>query len=665
MLKIKDMEKLGEYLVKVEDACEEQNGEPSYSPVYRCVFAKDALVSELPGIESCWDMFCESVKRNPAKEMLGQQKVEHGKVGGYFWLTYKEVHDIAIQVGSALRSCGVSPGNSCGIYGSNSSEWVIALEACNSQGISCVPLYDTLGTTAVEFIICHAEVSIIFVQESKISLVLNCLSRCSNHLKTLVSFAGIEKNQREQADKLQLSFYSWHEFLLLGTLRMYAPLRPRKIDTCTIMYTSGTTDEPKGVVLTHANIIAEIAAVDKMFRCTGAEITSSDTYLSYLPLAHIFEFSFVQHLIYVGASIGFWRGDVRLLLEDVLQLKPTILVGVPRVFERISAVINAKMSAGGEMIKKFFDAAYNYKLKKMKEGLKPEKAAPLFDKLLFKKINQRLGGNLRFIISGGAPLARVLEEFLRVTSCCSLIQGYGLTETCSGIMSSLNGVFDMIGTVGVPNTGVEVRLRSVPEMGYDALSKQPCGEICIRGKNIFVGYHKREDLTKEALRNGWFYTGDIGELLPNGTFKIIDRKKNILKLSQGEYVAVEKLENIYNQCSVINSIWVHGNSFESFLVAIVVPDPQQLINWANANGESGNVESLCKNKKANDYIRDELNSTASKHDLKGFEKLKAIHLEPKPFDLERGLITPTFKLKRSELLKHYKDVIDGLYKYNK
>lgn len=659
------MEETQNFVVKIEEGKKAQIGEPSVGPVYRNILAKDGFAPLPQGIESCWDIFSQSAQKYPHNRMLGRRDIENGKAGKYVWLTYQEAYERSIEIGSAIRSSDVGPGGRCGIYGINSSEWIISMEACNSQGIYCVPLYDTLGADAIEFIICHAEVSLVFVQESKIPAVLNCLPRCTGYLKTLVSFGNITDGHKEAADSLGVKAYSWHEFLFLGKKTRCVPSPPKKSDICTIMYTSGTTGEPKGVLLTNENIIAEIAAIDHLLSNTFKEVIETDIYFSFLPLAHVFDRVIEEYCIFKSASIGFWRGDVKLLVEDIMELKPTILCGVPRVFDRIYTGINEKISIGGALKKMLFDFAYSYKLKNMQKGLKQDEAAPLFDKLVFTKVKQGLGGCLRLILSGAAPLARHVEEFLRVTSCSVVVQGYGLTETCAGSFSSLANVFSMVGTVGVPVPSIDVRLKSVPEMGYDALSGTPRGEICMRGNSIFCGYHKREDLTSDVLMDGWFHTGDIGEWQPNGSLKIIDRKKNIFKLSQGEYVAVENLENVYSRCSAIASIWVYGNSFESFLVAIVIPDQKALESWAATNEVTGNFESLCENQKAKQYILHELNATGKNHKLKGFEMLKGIHLEPKPFDAERDLITPTFKLKRPQLLKYYKDIIDDLYKTSK
>lgn len=269
---------------------------------------------------------------------------------------------------------------------------------------------------------------------------------------------------------------------------------------------------------------------------------------------------------------------------------------------------------------------------------------------------------MRIILSGAAPLASHVESFLRVVACCHVLQGYGLTESCAGTFVSLPDRLDMLGTVGPPVPNVDIRLESVPEMEYDALASTPRGEICIRGKTLFSGYYKREDLSKEVLIDGWLHTGDVGEWQPNGSMKIIDRKKNIFKLSQGEYVAVENLENIYGEVQAVDSVWVYGNSFESFLIAVANPNQHILEKWAAENGVSGDYNALCQNAKAKEFILGELVKMGKEKKMKGFEIIKAVHLDPVPFDMERDLLTPTYKKKRPQLLKHYQCVIDEMYK---
>ncbi|KAL5989308.1 Long chain acyl-CoA synthetase 4 [Asimina triloba] len=411
------------------------------------------------------------------------------------------------------------------------------------MSISAFPCHPP-GADAVEFIICHAEVSIVVVEEKKIA---------------------------EGDDK--------HFDLPVKT----------KADICTIMYTSGTTGEPKGVMISNDSIISIIGGVKRLLESVNEQLDDKDVYLSYLPLAHIFDRVIEELFISHGAMIGFWRGVSTL-------------------------------------------------------------------------VKQGLGGRVRLILSGAAPLAAHVEAFLRVVACAHVLQGYGLTETCAGTFVSLPNEVSMLGTVGPPVPNVDVCLESVPEMGYDALSATPCGEVCVRGNTLFSGYYKREDLTKEVLVDGWFHTGDIGGWQPDGSLKIIDRKKNIFKLSQGEYVAVENLENIYGQVPEIDTIWIYGNSFESFLVAIVNPSKQSLERWAEENGQSGDFAALCENPKAKEFILGELLKHAKAKKLKGFEFLKAVHLDPLPFDMERDLLTPTYKKKRPQLLKYYQGAIDEMYK---
>ncbi|XP_068655971.1 probable CoA ligase CCL6 [Aristolochia californica] len=649
------------YTVKVEEERPAQGDKPTAGPVYRCVYAKDGLLELPESLQSPWEFFSQSVKRNPNNPMLGRRDVVDGKVGPYVWQTYQEVYEEVIRVGAAIRACGVNPGGRCGIYGSNCPKWIIAMEACNSHGIYYVPLYDTLGANAVEFIINHAEVSIAFVQENKIDSMLACLSNCAQYLQTIVSFGAVTATQKKEAEVVGVSCYSWEEFLSLGNPSYKLPPK-EKGNICTIMYTSGTTGDPKGVLLSNEAVMLEVLSIEHLLQETDKAVTEKDRYFSFLPLAHIFDQIIETYCIYKGASVGFFRGDVRFLVEDIQALKPTIFCGVPRVFDRIYTGINAKILSGGALKKILFQYAYDQKLKNLKKGFKQNEASPFFDKLVFNKIKEGLGGQVRIMLSGAAPLPQHVEEFLRVTSCSILLQGYGLTESSAGCFTSIANEFSMIGTVGVPVTTIEARLESVPEMGYDALADVPRGEICLRGKTLFSGYYKCQDLTEDVLVDGWFHTGDIGEWQPNGAMKIIDRKKNIFKLSQGEYIAIESVESKYSRCPLVASVWVYGNSFESFLVTVVVPERKAIVEWAAAENEKGDFEILCQNLKARKYILDELNKVGQAHHLRGFEMLRAVHLEPVPFDVERELITPTFKLKRPQLLKYYKEIIDELYR---
>ncbi|CAL5331804.1 unnamed protein product [Camellia sinensis] len=619
------------FVVEIEKAKEAANGQPSMGPVYRNLLAKDGFRPLTPGIDSCWDIFRVSVEKFPKNRMLGEREIVNGKAGKYVWLTYEEVYEIVLKVGASIRSCGIKKGARCGIYGANCMKWIISMQAFNAHGLYCVPLYDSLGAGAVEYIICHAEISLTFVEETKIPEVLKTFPNTIKHLKTLVSFGKVTDEQKKVAENFGLALYSWDQFLQLGKNEHFDLPIKKKTDICTIMYTSGTTGDPKGVVISNKSILSIISAVNHSLESMDQGYSEEDVFLSYLPLAHIFDRVIEELFISIGSSIGFWRGDVKLLIEDIRELKPTVLCAVPRVLDRI----------------------YSVKLRNMNKGYKHFEAAPLFDKIVFSKVKEGLGGKIRLILSGAAPLATHVETFLRVVTCAHVLQGYGLTETCAGSFAARPDELAMIGTVGPPLPSLDVCLESVPEMGYDALSSTPRGEICIRGNVLFSGYYKREDLTKEVMIDGWFHTGDIGEWQPDGSMKIIDRKKNIFKLSQGEYVSVENLEGIYSLVSGIDSIWVYGNSFESFLVAVVNPNQQFLECWAEENAVAGDFDTLCENSKAKAYILQELTKIGKEKKLKGFEFIKAVHLDPVPFDMERDLLTPTYKKKRAQFLKYY------------
>jgi long-chain acyl-CoA synthetase len=428
------------------------------------------------------------------------------------------------------------------------------------------------------------------------------------------------------------------------------------------MYTSGTTGTPKGVVISHRAVLSSVAGIKLLLCHYGEALTSDDCFFSYLPLAHIFDRVVEELFISIGGRIGYFQGDVKKILEDVGACKPTLFAGVPRVFERIFTGLFEKVNAGGWFKKVVFRWCYKRKLARLNQGYRPEAASPLADTLVFNQVKQKLGGRVRVIVSGGAPLASHVEEFMKVALCAPAVQGYGLTETCAASFIGNPFLMSHLGSVGVPLAHTELKLESVPEMGYDALDpNEPRGEILIRGPGLFSGYYKDEKLTADSMTSdGFFRTGDIGALVADGTLKVIDRKKNIFKLSQGEYVAVEKLESVYKKNLVSEQVWVYGNSFKSSLIAVVVPSAK-LKKWAAANGIEGDMDVICKSDKAKEYVLSELAKTGKAEKLKGFEIIRAVHLAPTPFTIEEDLLTPTFKLKRPQLQKSFQKEIDALY----
>ncbi|XP_059625544.1 long chain acyl-CoA synthetase 1-like isoform X2 [Cornus florida] len=649
------------FAVKVEDGKEGRDGEPSVGPVYRNLLAKNEFPPLHFDLGTTWDIFKVSVDKFPSNRMLGWREFIEGKVGPYVWKTYKEVYEEVLHVGSALRSCGAAPGSKIGIYGSNCPQWIVAMEACSAHSLICVPLYDTLGPGAVNFIIDHAEIDFVFVQDKKLKELLNPECTHAQRLKLVVCFTTFREEEKDKATSIGVKPFSWNEFLHMGKEYPSELVPPQPFNICTIMYTSGTSGDPKGVILTHENIATCIEGVDLFMEQFEDKMTVDDVYISFLPLAHVLDRMIEEYFFHKGASVGYYHGNLNALRDDLMELKPTFFAGVPRAFERVHEGVIKALEELNPFRRRMFDIFYKYKLFWMNLGFKQKNASPLADLLAFRKVKARLGGRIRLIVSGGAPLSTEVEEFLRVTTCAFVLQGYGLTETCGLTTLGFPDEMSMIGTVGSVFVYSELRLEEVPDMGYNPLGDPPRGEICIRGKTAFAGYYKNPELTRETMRDGWFHTGDIGEMQPNGVVNIIDRKKNLVKLSQGEYVALEHLEKVHGFTPIVEDIWVYGDSFKSMLVAVVVPHEENTKRWAHLNGHRGSFSELCSLSQLKDHVVLELKSTAERNKLRGFEYIKGVILEPQPFDVERDLVTPTLKKRRDKLLKCYKVEIDELY----
>ncbi|XP_010267912.1 PREDICTED: long chain acyl-CoA synthetase 1-like [Nelumbo nucifera] len=648
--------------IEVESGKEGKDGMPSVGPVYRNLLSKNGFPPMDPETSTAWDIFRNSVEKYPGNKMLGRREVKNGKLGPYVWKTYKEVYEEVLQIGSALRASGAKPGSCVGIYGSNCPQWIVAMEACNAHSLICVPLYDSLGPGAVNFIIDHAEIDFVFVQDKKVKEVLSPDCRAAQRLKSIICFTSFPSEVKDDLGITGMKPYSWNEFLEMGKENPVELSPPQPFSVCTIMYTSGTSGNPKGVVLTHETIAINVKGVDLFLEQFEDKMTVDDVYLSFLPLAHILDRMIEEYFFHRGASIGYYHGDINALKEDMMELKPTFFAGVPRVFERVREGAMKKIEELSPIKRKIFDILYKYKLGWMRLGYKQKYASPLADLLAFRKVKDGLGGRVRLIISGGAPLSSEVEEFLRVTSCAYFTQGYGLTETCGMTTLGFPDVMPLFGSVGVPFVYSDLRLEEVPDMGYSPFGNPPRGEICARGKSIFSGYHKNPELTRESIRDGWFHTGDIGELLPNGGLKIIDRKKNIFKLSQGEYVAVEYLEKIYSFAPIVADIWVYGDSYKPMLVAVVILHEENTRKWAELNGHKGSSSELCLLDHLRNYVVLELKTVAEKNQLRGFEYIRGVILDSVPFEMQTDLVTPTLKKRRDRLLKHYQVEINNVYR---
>lgn len=607
-------------------------------------------------------MFKESCEKFKHRPCLGFRPIVNGEAKPYEWMTYAEVEEKVIHTASGFASLGLKPREKVGVLGANSPEWMIAMQACNRQNLTCVPLYDTLGESAVEFIIQHSEARLVVVSAAKLPILVKALPSTASQLLAVVYWGKPTPEQIQAAEATGVKVVSLDSVQAQGQAAPAPPSAPGLDDLCTIMYTSGTTGDPKGVLIRHSSLMATIEGANLFLKHHNVALSKDDVYLSYLPLAHIFDRLVEEFLLHLGGSVGYWQGDPRKVMDDVAALKPTFFAGVPRIFDRVYNGVREQVARKGGLTALVFDLAFKYKLAMMKWGFSSAWASPLADALVFHKLKEKLGGRVRILLSGAAPLGKDCEEFLKVCMCAPMVQGYGLTETCAASFIGEPENMKQTGTVGAPMPQTEFRLEAVPEMGYDPLAYPPRGEVCLRGPGVFAGYFKLPDQTAEVMdEEGFFHTGDIAELTAEGAVRIIDRKKNIFKLSQGEYIAAERVENTYKTSLLVEQIWVYGNSFESCVVAVVVPGQHALKDLAASLGVEGSFEELCKSEAVKKAALKELQAAGRAKGLKGFEEIKALYLDPEAFSVENDLVTPSFKLKRAPLLKHYKKEIDVMY----
>eukprot|EP00058_Branchiostoma_floridae_P007092 XP_002592580.1 hypothetical protein BRAFLDRAFT_118910 [Branchiostoma floridae] len=567
----------------------------------------------------------------------------------YEWMTYHQVYIRAINFGSGLVHKGLQPATttSLGIFSQNRPEWAIAEQGCNMFSIVVVPLYDTLGAEAVQHIINQAELrTVVCDVPDKVAKLLSYAEGAKdNILERIIIMDPITDQQMlGQAEELGIEILSMQDV---------EPPKPE--DLATVCYTSGTTGTPKGAVLTHSNLIACNGGI--LHACQRhLSFNKDDIHISYLPLAHMFERQALTLLFSVGAKIGFFQGDIKLLTDDMMALKPTFFITVPRLLNRMYDRAWALVQ-GSSFKTKMLHKALNAKKELLAKGICRNDT--IWDTLIFRKARARTGGNVRFVAVGAAPLSEEVLTFARCLFGCTVLEGYGQTECSAAATTTMMGDYTT-GHVGAPIQCSMIKLVDVPEMDYYA--KQHKGEVCFKGPHVFQGYLKNPEKTAEAIdSDGWLHTGDIGAWLPCGQLRIIDRKKDIFKLAQGEYIAPEKVENVYVRSPLVAQVFVHGVSIKSSLVAIVVPDPDVLPGWAKNQGIEGDMETLCANKDVKDAIMAEFSRMAKEGGLKSFEQVKQIHLHHKLFTSDDDLLTPTFKLKRPQARKYFAKELEEIY----
>ncbi|KAG9025800.1 hypothetical protein FRB95_009774 [Tulasnella sp. JGI-2019a] len=622
------------------------------------------------------DLFESGLSQSADRPCLGHRElisVEPLKYASeYTWQTYTEVDERRKALGSGIhnlfQSGRLPPGqdfDGIGIWAVNRPEWQIVDLACAAYNKVSVALYDTLGPHAVEYVINHSELSLIFCSSNHLPSLIKISDNCPS-LKMVVSFDPLDPSKK--ASLIELASQKGVEIVEMKDIEADGKKNPVQLIKATlnqlaaISYTSGTTANPKGVMLTHGNLASGTRS-----HLHGLTVLPPNFILiSYLPLAHIYGRFLELLTLALGGCIGYFTGNPANLMADMQVLRPHFFPSVPRVLNRIYANLIAASQAPGWKGTLFRQAVAVKEANFQATGAFTHM---LWDALVFRKAQAVLGGRVMFISTGSAPISRSVLDFLKIAFACEVMEGYGLTETCASGHRTLADDPQAAGTIGGVTMVNEVKLIDVPDLSYLSTdTPNPRGELCVRGANVFERYYKDEKKTREAIdEDGWFHTGDVAEVDQEGRFKIIDRVKNIMKLSQGEYVALEKVENIYSTCPGVAQVFIYGNSLKDHLVAVVIPDTNALsqicakVEYKFDPTVAPAVALAIKEPIVKKAMLDTLTVHAKKCGLKGFETVRGVHLSLEPFSVENDTMTPTFKIRRKDAYNLHKEAIDALY----
>jgi long-chain acyl-CoA synthetase len=585
-------------------------------------------------------------KQVDGKETEVEKKWQYYELSPYEYMSFSEYEALALNAGRGFRALGMKAEQRVHLFAATHPYWLAVAHGAMSQNMPIVTAYDTLGEEGLKHSLEQTKANAIFLDPHLLTKLINPLKEAKDIQHVIYND---DKSPTSQADpakteadikKLKdahphLSVHSFTDFIELGKRDGSDPVPPQPEDLCCIMYTSGSTGTPKGVLLTHKNVVAAIAGVDVV---VGPYLGPGDGLLTYLPLAHILEFVFETACLWWGGTMGYGNpktisdASVRNCRGDIAEFKPTILVGVPAVWETVKKGIMAKVGKMNPITKNLFWGALSTKSVLMDNSsylpFAPQ-ATGLVDSVVFKKVQAATGGKLRICLNGGGPIAKETQRFISMTI-APMIGGYGLTETSAmgAIMDPLSWTDNALGEI--PGS-VEVKLVDFADAGYFSTNSPPQGEIWIRGDSVAKGYLNLEKETKESFTDdGYFKTGDIGEFDSSGNLRIIDRKKNLVKTLNGEYIALEKLESVYRACPVVANICVYAASDKNKPVAIVVPVEAALKELASQNGIQGSGnEDLCHNEKLNGVVVKEMQAAGRKGGLNGIELIEGVVLSEK------------------------------------
>ncbi len=567
--------------------------------------------------------------------------------GKYVGITYDEFYSKVELFAHGLTSLGLKRGDKLAILSENRPEWPITDLASLAVGAIDVPIFPTLTAKQIEYILDNGDVAFVVVsnsfQLSKIQRVRGNLKLLRQIIvmnpkenpkdKSLAAFSEVYELGKKRRDKQRGQFAKWLE-------------EAKPDDLATIIYTSGTTGEPKGVMLTHANFVANVKGAHDHI-----SITDEDTLLSFLPISHSFErMAGYYTALSAGATVAYAE-SIETVAQNLMEVSPTLVTTVPRLFERIHATILKNVDSSSATKKRIFYWALSVG-KAFVEAKKKGSVGPvlrseyaLADKLVLSKLKERTGGRIKFFVSGGAALSRELGEFFESVG-IMIVEGYGMTE-CSPVISA-NRIDDYkFGTVGKPLRNVQVKIDDD-------------GEILTRGPHVMVGYYKDKEATKEAIdKEGWLHTGDIGHFDTDGFIVITDRKKHLFVTSGGKNIAPQPIENLLQQSKFVDQIVLIGDK-RRFNTALIVPDFDYLKEFAKEHRlKYENEEQLMNDEKVNAAMKKDIDQIQK--DLAKYEQVRRFKLLMTPFTIENGCLTPTLKVKRKVVEQKYHDLIDSMY----
>jgi len=581
-------------------------------------------------------------------EMSGNSAAHLVKIQGkYEPVTWNQIHEKVLGIFENYQKMGISQGDRVCILSQTRSEWNIADMANLCSGVITVPIYQSNTLEDVAYLLEHSTPKLVFAEDESQVNKLQEAFKITKHSVPVVFFdsstpskEGVTLISFDQFSRMTGNPKSSQELKQIAQ-----SLSPDSV--ATIVYTSGTTGKPKGVVLSHSNVAAELRAIIETF-----DLSAEDRALSFLPLAHIL--GRVESLtgIFAGWQTAFAE-SLNTLSQNLVEVRPTILISVPRIYEKVYSKIQNDVASAPALKQKIFhwSVGIGRQIARLRSEQKPiplplSAKYQIADRLVFSKVRTKMGGRIKMTVSGGAPLAAELCEFFHACG-IKILEGYGLTETSAAC--AVNLVDDYrFGTVGKP-------------LGDSEFKIAPDGEIMVRGSVVFKEYYRDAESTKTVITpDGWFMTGDIGEITERGFLKITDRKKEIIVTSAGKNIAPQKIENLLKSHRFISQAMVCGDK-QKYLGALITLNQEDLTQWAKSSGIAfANYDELLAKDTVVDLIAEKVKLVNSH--LPSFETIKKFKILPREFTIESGELTPSLKLKRKVVMSKYQHLVDELFK---